>query len=137
GSGPTLTLKAVCLCLLLAVGLTALPSAGVPEPGVPAAADPPAPAQIQPRLDRHGDPLPPGAVARLGTLRFRTAGEAVALAFAPDGQTIAVSSYAGVFLFDAASGKRTRRQPLPRSPAGPEDRLTFSPDSKRLAAQAR
>src|SRR6266511_2052507 len=59
----------------------------------------PAPEQV--RLDRHGDPLPPGAVARLGTLRFRAPDEANALAFAPDGKTIAVSSHRSLFLFAA------------------------------------
>ena len=45
------------------------------------------------RRDLYGDPLPDGAVARLGTLRWRAAKGVEALAFAPDGNTIACASY--------------------------------------------
>ena len=63
---------------------------------------------LQVHLDRHGDPLPPGAIARLGTVRFRVSDEADALALAPDGKTIAVGSYGSLFLF-ADDGKRIKR----------------------------
>jgi WD40 repeat protein len=85
--------------------------------------------------DLHGDPLPDGAVTRLGTLRFRAPAEIVGLAYAPDGKTIAVSSYAGLFLFDAASGKRIRRLD-PDSAQVINNTAVFSPDSKRLALRA-
>ena len=84
--------------------------------------------------DLHGDPLPQGAVTRLGTLRFRAPAEIVALAYAPDGKTIAVSSYAGLFLFDAASGKRIRRLDWGFTRSD-EMSPVFSPDSKRLAVR--
>src|SRR5262249_31634593 len=133
-----LTLKAVCLGVLLAVvGLaTALSSGATPQPQAPAAPAPAAPppqVQNQPRLDRHGDPLPPGAVARLGTVRFRVAAEVQTLAFAPDGKTLAVASYAGLSLFDTASGKRVAN--FKRTWSHPEVLLAFSPDGKRLAAR--
>ncbi|HYT89460.1 MAG TPA: WD40 repeat domain-containing protein, partial [Gemmataceae bacterium] len=117
---------------------TALPLVGASQLKQPPATTPanrPAQAQEQPRLDRHGDPLPPGAVARLGTLRFRTAGEVEALAFAPDGKTIAVSSGAGLSFFDTASGKRLSSIPPPASLWARDDRLVFSPDGKRLATR--
>jgi WD40 repeat protein len=85
------------------------------------------------RTDRYGDPLPEGAVARLGTRRFRAPGEIMSLAYTPDGKTIAVASHGGLFLFDAASGKRLRQLSLPNAMWDREMPLAFSPDGKRLA----
>jgi RNA polymerase sigma factor (sigma-70 family) len=141
GPGPVLKLKVACLGLLLAaVSLGAgLSFLRAPEPGIPGATAParpaPVPAEAELRRDLSGDPLPPGALARLGTLRFRAPDEINELAFAPDGKSIVVSSRAGLFLFEAASGKRIKRLPTPESMWGPEDRLAFSPDGKRLAAR--
>lgn len=87
------------------------------------------------RLDIHGDPLPPGAIARLGTVRFRASDEAEALAFAADGKTVAVMSRGGLFLFDADSGKRRKRlADRMFSDRRDGNRLAFSPDGTRLAA---
>lgn len=54
------------------------------------------------------EPLPAGALARLGTARFREPGAVNALAFAPDGKTLAagVGDCTSVHLLDAASGRR-------------------------------
>jgi WD40 repeat protein len=87
------------------------------------------------RVDRNGDPLPPGAVARLGTIRFRAPGEAQGLAFAPDGKTVAVNSHAGLYLIDAGSGKRVRRLGDFAYMYRADNAVVFSPDSKRLAAR--
>src|SRR5262249_7677234 len=60
------------------------------------------------RPDRYGDPLPPGAVARLGTVRFR--GEARYVAFAADGKAIAgAGGYGIAYLWDAITGKELHR----------------------------
>jgi RNA polymerase sigma factor (sigma-70 family) len=137
GSVPKL--KAVCLGLLvLTAGLgTSLPFLRAPEPPTSAAAPPTAPpaqAKDEPRRDLHGDPLPPGAIARLGTLRFRVDTERVdQLVFAPDGKTLAAASTRGLWLLDAVSGK-------PRRVIHPADtwfhRVAFSPDGKQLLTSA-
>jgi WD40 repeat protein len=62
-----------------------------------------------PATDRYGDPLPAGANARLGTLRFRCLSDVSAIAVSPNGKWLAVSALFGQFdLFDAATGKRVR-----------------------------
>jgi RNA polymerase sigma factor (sigma-70 family) len=136
--GPSLKLKAICFGLLaVAAGLGAgLPLLRAPEPEPPAASAPAAPqAKSEPRRDRYGDPLPPGAVVRLGTLRFRAPSEIATLAFTPDGKTLAVSSHGGLFLFDAADGRRIKRLPSATPNWQPEEPLAFSPDGKRLAGR--
>jgi WD40 repeat protein len=89
-----------CLALLLAAGL-AVPADAWPPPAAP-------------RLDRHGDPLPAGALARFGSLRFQQAGPVWAVAYSPDGKLLAsvgqgMSGPTGVVLWDAVTGKELRR----------------------------
>src|SRR5947209_8234269 len=63
--------------------------------------------QPAPRTDRYGDPLPDGAVARLGTVRFRFGGSISALAVSPDGKRVLVADQErSVTVFDAATGRR-------------------------------
>jgi RNA polymerase sigma factor (sigma-70 family) len=83
------------------------------------------------RTDRHGDPLPDGAVARLGTVRWRAVGEVEALVLSADGKTVATDSTHGICLFDA-DGRLTRRL-HPTGTVYP--RLAFSPGGKRLACR--
>src|SRR5262245_24439299 len=47
-----------------------------------------------PRLDAHGDPLPPGAVARLGTMRWRQP-VAFRLCYSTDGKALASAGHDG------------------------------------------
>jgi WD40 repeat protein len=72
-------------------------------------AAPPALGQT-PLVDAHGDALPPGAVARLGTLRLRHAGIVTCVAYSPDGSLLASSGQDAVIrLWDPATGKEVRR----------------------------
>ncbi len=104
-----------------------------PAPARKQAADDPGPKPAKgerPRADGHGDPLPPGAIARLGTLRFR--GTRGCVAFTPNGRGLAAASGpsgSGVTLWDATTGKVLREM----AGRATRTRLSFSPDGRRLA----
>src|ERR1700682_5604761 len=60
--------------------------------------------------DTQGDPLPEGAFARLGTGRLRHWGSKIsAIAFSPDGSTLAPVAGETIRFWDPATGKETRR----------------------------
>src|SRR5439155_6241447 len=88
-----------------------------------------------------GDPLPPHAVARLGTVRFRSDDWVSRVAVVADGKQVLGSGSRAVILWDAATGKEVRRfeAPGPRKVGGglyPVRIQSFavSPDGKLLAA---
>src|SRR5262249_45974209 len=85
------------------------------------------------RTDRYGDPLPEGAVARLGSARFRHQGAVHAVAFSPDGKLLAASSDDKnmIVIWDRASGRKLR-EILMADKGLPPNNLQFSPDGKRL-----
>jgi RNA polymerase sigma factor (sigma-70 family) len=69
----------------------------------------PAPGTDRPATDRYGDPLPPGALARLGTVRLRHGSAVTGVAFTPDGKAaISVSQDARAHLWDVGTGKELR-----------------------------
>src|SRR5262245_23842257 len=73
---------------------------------LPARSEPPAEKKQPVRLDRYGDPLLEGAIARLGTVRLRHENTGVLwTAFADAGKVIASGSAYGLHLWDTASGK--------------------------------
>jgi WD40 repeat protein len=85
----------------------------------------------EPRLDLDGDPLPSGALLRLGSTRSRAEGRVAALALSPDGRLLAASDdEAYVHVWERATGKLVRRIDADARAAG----LAFSPDGKRIAA---
>lgn len=88
----------------------------------------------QPAKDAYGDPLPAGAVARLGTLRFRYEGGANSLAFSPR-NIVAVGASAGISLWDAATGKQLRRLAIDGLSFS-WTTIDFSADGKRLVCVA-
>src|SRR5262245_57176615 len=99
---------------------------GLTPPGPARPADPP-------RLDAHGDPLPDGALRRLGTLCYRHLGPPGSAALSPDGRKIAVADGVAVRLLDAASGRELLRV---RVADADVSRLAFSGDGRLLAAAA-
>jgi len=111
----------------LACGLLALALGGRAQPAAAAAPEN--------RTDCYGDPLPPGAVARLGTVRFLPCSTAWAVALSPDGRTVASGTISGsernvVELWDAAMGAR-----IGTIADGTENIfcLSWSPDGRQLA----
>jgi WD40 repeat protein len=63
-----------------------------------------------PRRDHFGDPLPPGALARMGTVRFRHGGTISSFALSPDDRIlVTASSDHTVRLWDVATGREVRR----------------------------
>jgi WD40 repeat protein len=83
-----------------------------------------------PRIDDYGDPVPPGAVARLGTVRLRQdvrAGRRC-VAFSPDGRTLISGGGVGLRAWDVATGKDLGWFPT----AAPADAVQFAPDGKTL-----
>jgi RNA polymerase sigma factor (sigma-70 family) len=83
-----------------------------------------------PRADPHGDPLPDGALARLGTVRWRHGSQVLTLAYSSDGQVLASGSMdEAVHLWDAKTGRLLR---ILRGHEAWVDSVFFTPDNKRV-----
>jgi WD40 repeat protein len=95
-------------------------------------AGPTEPAGKEPgRTDRYGDPLPKGAVMRLGTVRFCQP-LPWSLAFSPDGKVLASGGYDNrIWLWDPDTGKALRAL---EGHKGPVNCIAFSADGKWLAS---
>jgi WD40 repeat protein len=78
------------------------------------------------------DSLPPGAVARLGEVRYRNVGRVFSLAYAPDGKTLVAGAWDGSLRsWDQATGKELRKY---EGHSGWVRSVTFAADGKTFAS---
>jgi RNA polymerase sigma factor (sigma-70 family) len=121
----------LAVAVVAGVGALAYPGGRVEKRGPDQSSVGPAVDEKKP-ADRHGDPLPDGAIARLGTLRWRHGERVMGIAFSPDGKNLASASADGTLgLWDIATGKRLRTF------RGHKDWVTcvlFTPDGKKLVS---
>ena len=133
---------AVTLTLALAASTTVAliyrgPAAEPPEDKASAAPAPPkAPEPQGPAAqgDRFGDPLPEGALLRLGTIRYRAGASINHASLSPDGKLLAAACESGITLFDLATGKprRLRGSQVSNGFDNRGSNIALSPDSKEL-----
>jgi RNA polymerase sigma factor (sigma-70 family) len=122
-------------CVAVAVGLA---GTGRTPPG-----DPPPVANEKPAgeppvvADAGGDPLPAGAVGRLGSARWRHEGEARFMSFSHDGKTLALlgGENPSITFFETATGKVVHRMDLDWDRSDYPGPIAFSPDGKFFACR--
>ncbi len=111
----------------------ALACAALALPLAPAGPQPAVPTVPKPRLDLYGDPLPAGAVARLGSLRFRAESYAVS----PDGTLLAKVYGANMAaICDRNTGRILHHLATAQETSDPPSSMLvhgFSPDGRKLA----
>lgn len=115
------------VALFLALGLP--PGVGLSQPE-PKAPDTP------PRRDLHGEPLPPGALVRLGTVRFQHDKEVTTGFFTADGKILTTAGRDNTARrWDVATGKELERFALqvPKEDQTAHSRHLLAPDGKTLA----
>ena len=138
---------ATALCLL-GVGSGLLfyrAMAGQDKPGTIASTAAPQPAEVQ--KDFNGDPLPAGAIARMGTMRLRQFGlsgpyywHSDCVAFLPDGKTLFSAGRWSFSFWDSASGRKTGGIDLEKEDLPQRNMLAacaLAPDGKTVAATMR
>lgn len=116
-----------CLSVLFLLILVAF----VPFSGIASAAPPADEAKAILR-DLHGDALPSGAIARLGTTRLRPGSPNVSIAFSPDSKILATGEEKLRF-WEVSTGKEIRAVAFPDYVYRVRS-ITFSPDGKLFAA---
>src|ERR1700689_5637191 len=99
--------RAICFCFLVNMLAVAV-SPGAAQQGNALGVDDTG--RTAEKTDRHGDPLPAGALARFGTARWHHAAAVNFVAFLPDGQTVLTAAPDGtVRTWQRATGKGLRR----------------------------
>jgi WD40 repeat protein len=132
----SLTKWKVACAVLLAVGLAGAAAAPLVlrEKLTQVASEAPAAAAHAPPVatDLYGDPLPPNALARIGTVRLRSTQMGIAaVALSPDGKVLAShrsNRMGGVCLWDTASGQKLRDIDVPHVRYA-----AFASDGRKLA----
>jgi WD40 repeat protein len=89
--------------------------------------------ELKSGVDFYGDPLPVGAVARIGTVRFRHPYDLCALVFSTDGKTLALATHESgpIRFWESETGKEVGR--IPARVRG-QGRIAFSFDSKSFVS---
>ena len=85
------------------------------------------------KSDINGDALPSGALARIGTQRFRHSGSVRGIAYTPDGKLLASVGDEGLRLWDPTSGKPA----VPLVPIFGLESVAFSSDGRTIAVGGR
>jgi RNA polymerase sigma factor (sigma-70 family) len=88
-------------------------------------------------VDLYGDPLPDGAVARLGTVRLNTASGVGGVAFTPDGKSLASFSFGNgtARIWDPSTGRERRAVEVEELQGGRI--FTLSPDGTSILGAER
>ena len=127
-----LTALVIVAVTIAGVGLGAQQGRLAPPPA-PKPEDPRPGLKNDARTDRYGDPLPPRAIRRLGTLRFRQGGGPInSLLLSRDGKTLISNTYyegGTVCAWELATGKLLRQFPG----SDVYKHVALSPDGKTLA----
>src|SRR5262249_47026106 len=126
--GDSMTARAVCRIALMVLCLMTSSMAMSGDERNPAKEKTPA------RTDVHGDPLPAGVLARLGSVRLDCEESVRQTAFAPDGKSLSVLAETRdkqLWFFEIPSGKALRRISLPQGPR----EYALTPDNRFLAVR--
>lgn len=130
-SSASLARISAAILLAAAISIAAMGGSKQPEPKL-AAEKPDKPAKATARVDRFGDPLPEGALMRLGTVQFRVPGIA-GVGFRPSGELVAVDEQLNLHVWSVDGKSKSVVTNLAKRKFGfPE--VVISPDARFVGA---